>query len=61
MDGREEQVPRSVSPELLVRPGLEPYLANAHDHGVAPRADRQALRLDVQFHDSLSAVERRTL
>lgn len=60
MDGCEEQVLRNVSPDLLVRPGWEPYLANAHDHGVAPGADRQALRLDVQFHDSLSAVERRT-
>lgn len=40
--------------------GWEPYLANAHDHSVTPGADGQALRLDVQFHDALSAVERRT-
>lgn len=59
MEGRGDQALRSVSLDLLVRPGWEPYLANAHDHSVAPGADGQALRLDVQFHDSLSAVERR--
>lgn len=31
------------------------YLPNAHDHGVSSRANGDALRLNIQFHNSLSA------
>ena len=35
------------------------YLPDAHDHGVAPGPHGHALRLNLQFHDPLPAVERR--
>lgn len=60
VEGRGDQTLCSQSGPSGQTQGWEPYLANAHDHGVTPGADGQALRLDVQFHDALSAVERRT-